>query len=75
MLKEFPLDKIKGRKNALFLVSLASTHHSLTFNLRFLQELNHKSRLSKTAYEIFHFRIGFVFIKVYIYVQQITWTI
>ena len=36
MLKEFPSDKINGRKNALFLISLASTHHSLTFNLRFL---------------------------------------
>ena len=29
--------------------SLAPAHHSFTFNLRFLYELKHKVRLSKTA--------------------------
>ena len=39
-------------------------HHSFTFNLRFLYELNHKVRLCKTACGIFHFRFRSVFIKV-----------
>ena len=54
---------------------LAPTHHSLTFNLRFLHELKHKIRLSKTVCGIFHFRFRFVFIKVYIFVQQNAWTL
>ena len=36
MLKKFPSDKINGTKNALFFLSGALTHHSFTFNLRFL---------------------------------------
>ena len=36
MLKKNPLDKINGTKTALFFLSQASTHHSFTFNLRFL---------------------------------------
>ena len=55
MLKKFPSDKIKGTKNALFLLSRALTHHSFTFYLRFLNELKHKVRLSKTVRGIFHF--------------------
>ena len=47
---------------------------SFTFSLRFLYELKHKVCLSKTACGIFHFRFRFVFIKVYIFVQQNTWT-
>ena len=68
MLKKFPSDKINGTKNALFFLSRAPTHHSFTFNLRFLYELKHKVRLSKTVCGIFHFRFHFVFIKVYIFV-------
>ena len=48
-----------------FFLSQAPTHHSFTFNLRFLYELKHKVRLSKTVCGIFRF----VFIKVYIFVQ------
>ena len=43
-------------KNALFFLSQAPTHHSYTFNLRFLYQLKHKFQ--------------FVLIKVYIFVQQ-----
>ena len=75
MLKKFPSDKINGTKNALFFLSRAPTHHSFTFNLRFLYELKHKVRLSKTVCGIFHFRFRFVFIKVYIFVQQNAWTL
>ena len=75
MLKKFPSDKINGTKNALFFLSRAPTHHSFTFNLRFLYELKHKVCLSKTVCGIFHFRFRFVFIKVYIFVQQNAWTL
>ena len=75
MLKKFPLDKINGIKTALFFLSQAPTHHSFTFNLRFLYELKHKVRLSKTVCGIFHFRFRFVFIKVYTFVQQNAWTL
>ena len=71
MLKKFPLDKINGTKNALFLLSRTPTHHSFTSNLRFL----HKVPLSETMSGIFHFRFGFVFIKVFIFVQQNAWTL
>ena len=70
MLKKFPLDKIQGTKNALFFLSRAPTHHSFSFNSRFLYELKHKVRLSKTVCGISHFRFRFAFIKVYIFVQQ-----
>ena len=75
MLKKFPSNKIIGTKTALFLLSRAPTHHSFTINLRFLYELKHKVRLSKTVREIFHFRFSFGFIKVYIFVQQNAWTL
>ena len=75
MLQKFTSDKINGTKNALFFLSRAPTRHSFTFNLRFLYELKRKVRLSKTVCEIFHFRFHFVFIKVYIFVQQNAWTL
>ena len=75
MLKTFPLDKTNVTKNSLFLLSRAPTYHIFTFNLRFLYELKDKIRLSKTVCEIFHFRFRFVFIKVYIFVQQNVWTL
>ena len=76
MLKKFPSEKIKGTKNALLFLLQAPTHHSFTFDLRFLYELKHEVRLSKTVCAIFRFR--FVFIKIYIFcifVQQNAWTL
>ena len=75
MLKKILSDKIKGTKNTLFFLSRAPTHHSFTFNLRFLYELKHKVHLSKITWGIFHFRFRFVFIKVYIFVQENVWTL
>ena len=49
MLSKFPSIKTNRTKNALFLLSQAPTHHSFTFNLRFLFEVKHKVRLSKTV--------------------------
>ena len=68
--KKIPSDKINSTKKAHFFLSRAPTHHSFTFNLRFLYELKHKIRFSKTVCGIFRFRFRFVFIKVYIFVQQ-----
>ena len=75
MSKKFPSNKINGTKNALCFLSRAPTHHSFTFNLRFLYELKHKVRLSKTICGNFHFRFRLVFIKVYIFVQQNAWSL
>ena len=55
MLKTFPSDKINGTKNALFFLLQAPTFHSFTFDLRFLHDLKHKVRLSKTVGWIYHF--------------------
>ena len=63
MLKKFSSNKINGTKNVLFLLSRDPTHHSFTFNLRFLNELKHKIRLSKTVRGNFHFRFHFVLFK------------
>ena len=49
MLKKIPSDKISDTKNALFFLSQAPTHHSFTFNFRFLSGLKHKVRLFKTV--------------------------
>ena len=70
MLKKVPSEKINDTKSALFFLLQDPTHHSFTFNLRFLYELKPKVRLSKTICGIFHFRFCFVFIKNYIFVQQ-----
>ena len=75
ILKKFLPDKINGTKNALFFLSEAPIHHGFTFNLRFLYELEHKVRLSKTVYGIFHFRFCFVFINVYNFVEQNVWAL
>ena len=58
----------------LFFLLRAPTHHSFTFNLQYLHELKHKVSLSKTVCGIFHFRLRFVFIKVYICVS-IKWIV
>ena len=63
MLKKIPLDKINVKKNTLFFLSEAPTHHSFTFNSEFLHEFKHKVRLSKTVYGIFHFRFRLVLSK------------
>ena len=60
-------------KNWLFFLSRSPTHHSFIFDLRFFYELKHKVRLSKTVCGILHFQFRFVFIKVYICVQQDAW--
>ena len=75
MLKKFPSDKTNDTKNVLFFLSRAPTHHSFTFNLRFLYELKYKVRISKTVRGIFHFQFRSVFIKVYILIQQNAWTL
>ena len=59
-LNKFPSDKKKRYKNALFFLSWAPTHHSFIFNLRFLCELKHKVRFSKTVCGILDFRFRFV---------------
>ena len=75
MLNIIPILKINGTKNALFFLSRAPTYHSFTFNLRFLYDLDQEVCLSKPVCGIFHFRSLFVFIKVYIFVQQNAWTL
>ena len=51
MFKKCPSDKINGTKNVLFFLSRAPTHHRFTINLRFLCELKHKGRLSRSVCE------------------------
>ena len=75
MLKKISSNKINGTKNVLFFLLRAPAHHSFIFNLQFLYELKQKFRLSKTMCGIFHLQFGFVFIKVYIFVQQNEWTL
>ena len=67
MLKKIPSDKINGTKNALFFLSRAPTYHSFSFNLRFLYELKHQVRLSKTErgisiFDSVSFLLNFVFL-------------
>ena len=75
MLKKILSHKINGLKNALFLLLRAPNHHSFTFNLRFFYELKYKVRLFKYVCEILHFPFRFIFIKVYIFLQQNAWTL
>ena len=67
--------KYKRYKNflkitALFFLLRASTHHSFIFNQRFLYELKHRVRLSKSMCRIFYFRLHFIFVKVYFFVYS-----
>ena len=71
MLKKLPSDKIDVPKKALSFLSRAATRHS-SFISRFLYELKHKFRLSKSMSGIFHSRFCFVFVRVYIFIQP--WT-
>ena len=75
MLKKFSSDKRSGANTTLFSISRAPTHHSFTFNLEFLHKLKHKVRLSKTVCRILHFQFRFIFIKIFIFVQQNPWTL
>ena len=72
MLKKSLSDKVNATKNVFFFLLRAPTHHSFTFNLRLGYELKHKVGLSKTICGILYFRFRFVFIKIYIFVQQNT---
>ena len=74
-LKKIPLDKINVTKNALRFLSRAPTHHSFTFNSRFLYEPKQKVHLSKRVCGIFRFQFRLVFIKAYIFHQQKPWTL
>ena len=74
MSKKFPSGQDEWYKKSFFLLRVP-THHSFTFNLRFLYELKHKVRLSKTVCGIFHFQFHFIFIKAYVFVQQNVWTL
>ena len=65
MLKKFPSDKINGAKYALFILSRVPAHQSFAFDLRFLYDMKHKVRLSKTVCGIFHFQSRFVFMSLY----------
>ena len=68
--KNSPMTKSTLEKSALF--SLRELQLiSFIFNLQFLYEMKHKLRPSTNVCEIFHF----VFIKVYIFVQQKAWTL
>ena len=70
MLTKCPSGKIDGTENTVFYLSRGQTHHSCTFSFRFLFELKFNVPLSKFACGIFHFWFRFVFIKVFIFVQQ-----
>ena len=54
---------------------ILNTHHSFSCYLRLLYELKHKFCLCKIACGISHFQFCFVFIKVYIFVQQNAYTL
>ena len=68
MLTKFPLDKISGSKMPSFFFRELQIITVLLF--RFIYELKHQVRLSKTVCGILHFRFLFLLIKVYIFVQQ-----
>ena len=70
MLKKCPSEKINVTKTELFFYHELRTRQSCTFNSRFLYELKGKVSLSKSVCGIFHFRFCFVFIKIYVFVQQ-----
>ena len=71
--KKIPFEQNKRPQKCPLFSFANSNSHRFTFNLRFLYELKHKVRLSKTGCGIFHFRFRFGFIKVYIFDQQNTW--
>ena len=58
---------------SIFFLIMRIRNLQCTFNIQFLYDLRHKIRLSKIVCGIFHFRFRFVFIKVYIFLQQNAW--
>ena len=54
---------------------MRSNSWQFSFNLWYLYELKHKVCLSKSMSGIFHFWFHFVFIKIYVFVQQKGWTL
>ena len=63
--KNISLEKLNGTKNALFLLLQAPTHHSFTFNLRFLYELGLVSLKLCVGFSIFDsvsFLLKFIFL-------------
>ena len=71
MLKKFRSDKINGTKNAIFFLSLAPTHHTSAFNLRFLRGEAQCLSLSKTVFKsvfdsiLFLLKFAFLFSKMH----------
>ena len=53
----------------------APTHQSFTLNSRFLSELKYKAHPSKSVHNFFYFRFCLIFIKVYSFVQEKSWTL
>ena len=75
ILKKFPLDKINGTKMPSFFFRELELITALLLICDSYMSWKHKVCLSKTVCGIFHFRFRFVFIKVYIFFQQNTWTL
>ena len=67
-LRKISFGQNKLYKKCSFFLSQAPAYHSFTFNLRFLYELKHRVRLSKTLCRIFHYWLHSVIIFLYIFV-------
>ena len=66
---------VDGTKIALFFLSQALSHHSFTFNLRFLYELKYKIRHPKMCVDFSIFDSVSFLLKFIFLVQQNAWTI
>ena len=73
--KTISFEQNKRYKKCTQFLLRAPTHHSFTFNLRFLYEMKRKVHLSERVSGVFHFRFLLVFMKVCIFVQQKAWTL
>ena len=71
MVKTFPSNKKNFTKNSLFFLLPAPTPHSFTFNSSFVYGL----KLEVYLCRMFHFQSRFVFINVYIFIEQKGWTL
>ena len=63
------------RQEKCTLLFRVPSRHSFPFNSQFLYALENKFRFCKSVYGISRFQLHFVFIRVYIFVQQKTWTL
>ena len=70
MLKKNSFEQNKRYKKYAAFSFASSKSSQFYFNLRFLYELKHKVRFSKSVCGIFNFLFRLIFIKVYIFVQQ-----